>query len=159
MEETIPERCMIDTNVLVYATVDAAPLCDEARTWMASLQRQNVTLCVTPQVCKEYLVVLTGDPVFDRNFTSAEALDVLLTLRTSLNVLRPSPQILDVLFELVRRYDVAGKRIHDANIVAVMNTGEISHLATYNRQDFAQFDEITLLSPPGEEGANREDGN
>jgi predicted nucleic acid-binding protein len=154
--ETYPERCVVDTNVLVYATVDAAPLCDEARTWMANLQRQNVTLCVTPQICREYLVVLTGDPVFNRDFTPAEALDVLAQLRQSLRTLFPSEEAFDELLRLVRQYEVAGKRIHDANIVAAMGTKEIAHLATYNRQDFAQFDEIVLLSPPEEGRAEQE---
>jgi predicted nucleic acid-binding protein len=150
MENEFPERCLVDTNVLVYATVDAAPLCDEARLWMATLQRQNVELCVTPQICREYLVVLTGDPVFDRDFAPAEALDVLTQLRKSLRLLFPSQEALDELFRLIQRYEVAGKRIHDANIVAVMSTKEIAHLATYNREDFASFDEVTLLSPPEE---------
>lgn len=154
--EGYPKRCVVDTNVLVYATVDAAPLCDESRLWMAELQRQNVELCVTPQICREYLVVLTGDPVFDRDFTSAEALDVLAQLRKSLRLLFPSQEALDELFRLVRQYEVAGKRIHDANIVAVMGAKEISHLATYNRQDFAQFEEVTLLSPPEEGRAEKE---
>lgn len=148
--EAYPERCVVDTNVLIYATVDAAPLCDEARTWMANLQRQNVTLCVTPQICREYLVVLTGDPVFERDFTPAEALDVLAQLRQSLRTLFPSEEAFDELLRLIRRYEVAGKRIHDANIVAAMGTKEIAHLATYNRQDFAQFEEVTLLAPPEE---------
>jgi predicted nucleic acid-binding protein len=156
MEEEYPERYVVDTNVLVYATVDAAPLCDESRLWMAALQRQNAELCVTPQICREYLVVLTGDPVFDRDFTSAEALDVLAQLRKSLRLLFSSQEALDELFRLVRQYEVAGKRIHDANIVAVMGTKEISHLATYNRQDFAQFDAITLLSPPEEGQAEQQ---
>ena len=150
MEEKYPEQCVVDTNVLVYATVEAAPLCEEARIWMATLQWQNVELCVTPQICREYLVVLTGDPVFDRDFTPTEALDVLAQVRQSLRLLIPSEEVLGELFRLVRRYEVAGKRIHDANIIAVMNTKGISHLATYNRGDFASFDEITLLSPPEE---------
>lgn len=93
----------------------------------------------------------TGDPVFDRDFAPAEALDVLAELRKSLRVLFPSPEALNEVFRLVQRYEVAGKRIHDANIVAVMATKEVSHLATYNREDFASFDEITLLSPPEED--------
>ncbi len=28
------DRCMVDTNILVYATIDEAPKCDEARRWM-----------------------------------------------------------------------------------------------------------------------------
>ena len=109
MEEKYPEQCVVDTNVLVYATVEAAPLCEEARIWMATLQWQNVELCVTPQICREYLVVLTGDPVFDRDFTPTEALDVLAQVRQSLRLLIPSEEVLGELFRLVRRYEVAGK--------------------------------------------------
>lgn len=151
------DRCMVDTNVLVYATVDAAPLCDEARMWMARLQRRDVQLCVTPQICREYLVVLTGDPVFDREFSSSEALDVLSAVRSSLEVLVPSTGVLKKLFALIRRYDVAGKRIHDANVVALMLTEDLFHLATYNRQDFTQFEKITLLPPP-DRGEGQEEG-
>ena len=52
------DRCMVDTNVLVYATIDEAPRCEEARQWMSRLQKQGVQLCTTPQVYREYLVVL-----------------------------------------------------------------------------------------------------
>lgn len=151
MDDETTNRCMVDTNVLVYATVEAAPLHTEAREWMAHLQRRDVQLCVTPQICREYLVVLTGDPVFDREFTSTEALDVLSEIRPSLDVLVPSG-ILDELLGLVRHYDVAGKRVHDANVVAAMLSAGISRLATYNRKDFTNFESITLLSPPEAEG-------
>ena len=60
-----------------------------------------------------------------------------------------SSRTLDNLFRFIRRYDVVGNRIHDANIVAAMYREGISDLAPYNRQDFKQFDEVTLLSPPG----------
>lgn len=42
------DRCMVDTNVLVYATIDEAPRCEEARQWMRRLQKQGVQLCTTP---------------------------------------------------------------------------------------------------------------
>jgi hypothetical protein len=38
------ERCMVDTNVLVYATIDEAPRCEEARQWMRHLQKQGMQL-------------------------------------------------------------------------------------------------------------------
>ena len=158
MEHGYPEQCVVDTNVLVYATVDAAPLCDEARSWLAMLQRRNIELCVTPQICREYLVVLTGDPVFDRDFSPAEALDVLAEIRQSLRTLIPTEEVFRELVSLVRRYEVAGKRIHDANIVAVMEAKGFSHLSTYNRQDFAEFNEVTLLSPPDLGKAGQEEG-
>lgn len=79
MTEThgVPDRCMVGTNVLVYATIDEAPRCEEAREWMAHLQNEEVQLCTTPQIYREYLVVLTRGVVFERSFTAAEALKTL----------------------------------------------------------------------------------
>ena len=48
-----------------------------------------------------------------------------------------------MLRDLVRRYQVRGKRIHDANIVATMMTHGVSRLATYNVKDF-DFREVIL---------------
>jgi predicted nucleic acid-binding protein len=49
--------------------------------------------------------------------------------------------------DLVRRYQVRGKRIHDANIVATMMTHGLARLATYNQRDF-DFREIVLEPIP-----------
>jgi len=52
---------------------------------------------------------------------------------------------------LVQRYEIRGKQIHDANIVAVMLTHGVHRLSTYNQRDFLQFDEIVLEATPVEE--------
>lgn len=57
---------MVDTNILVYATIDEAPKCDEARRWMQRLQKDGVQLCATPQIYREYLVVLTRGSVVEQ---------------------------------------------------------------------------------------------
>jgi predicted nucleic acid-binding protein len=49
---------------------------------------------------------------------------------------------------LVRQYQIRGKQIHDANIVAVMLTHGIHRLATYNQADFQRFGEIALEAMP-----------
>jgi predicted nucleic acid-binding protein len=48
----------------------------------------------------------------------------------------------------VGQYQIRGKRIHDANIVAVMLTHGVYRLATYNQVDFQQFEEIVLEAAP-----------
>jgi predicted nucleic acid-binding protein len=57
----------------------------------------------------------------------------------------------DLLRTLVSRYQVRGKSIHDANVVAVMLTHGVHRLATYNLADFQRFEEIVLESPPAED--------
>jgi len=128
---TRDEWCFIDTNVLVYSTVSQNPWHTEAREWLVALHDAGLTLCVTPQILREYLVVLTRG-----------------TLLQTLTVLDETGAVASALIELLQRYPLRGKRIHDANIVAAMLTHGITRLATYNLDDFTVFQEITLQSRP-----------
>ena len=49
--------------------------------------------------------------------------------------------------QLVDRYNVSGKNVHDARLVAAMLEHDISHLLTFNGKDFKRFDEITVVDP------------
>lgn len=138
---------MVDTNVLVYATIDEAPRCEEARQWMTHLQEEGVRLCTTPQIYREYLVVLTRGLVFERSFTATEAVTALESIRPSFRELSPTSETLAELLVLIRHYSVRGKQVHDANIVAVMKTYGVDALATYNQDDFQRFEDIVLLPP------------
>jgi predicted nucleic acid-binding protein len=142
------DRCVVDTNLLVYSTVSGNPWHHEARRWLAALQRQGTILCVTTQILREYLVVLTRGDVFETTFTVSEALDELEALLPSLEVLGETGETATRLRDLMRRYQVRGKQIHDANIVAVMSSYGISRLATYNSIDFERFKEVMLASVP-----------
>ena len=113
---------------------------------MRRLQKQGVQLCTTPQVYREYLVVLTRGSIFERAFTVTEALAALEALRPAFRELSPTSGTFTALTHLVRRYEVRGKQVHDANIVAVMATYGMDTLATYNRGDFQRFEEVTLLA-------------
>ncbi len=51
--------------------------------------------------------------------------------------------------QLALTYDVHGKRLHDANIVATMAAHGIRTLVTQNVADFAAFDEIDTMTVTG----------
>jgi predicted nucleic acid-binding protein len=138
------KRCVVDTNFLVYSTVSSNPWHHEARGWLTALKLQEMVLCATTQILREYLVVLTRGDVFKTTFTADEALSELEALLPSLEVLGETEESAARLRDLVRRYQVRGKQIHDANIVAVMLSHGVSRLATYNRTDFERFKEVTL---------------
>jgi predicted nucleic acid-binding protein len=63
------DTCMVDTNVLVYSTVSGNDWHQEARLWLSTLQETGVRLCITPQVLREYLVVLTRGSIFEKSFS------------------------------------------------------------------------------------------
>ena len=134
--------CVVDTNVLVYSTVSGNPWHLQARQWLAALQSKGHRLCVTTQILREYLVVLTRGTVFEKSFSVDQVLAHIQTLLPSLTVLDEPLASADLLRTLVQRYQVRGKNIHDANIVAVMLTHGVRRLATYNQADFQRFDEI-----------------
>jgi len=141
------DRCMVDTNLLVYATIDEAPKCEEVRQWVERLQKSGIQLCATPQIYREYLVVLTRGSVFERRFTTDEALAALDGIRPAFRTLSPTSETFEECTSLMRRHAVRGKQIHDANIVAVMRTYGLKGLATYNQNDFRRFDDVFLLDP------------
>lgn len=141
---TDDKRCVVDTNVLVGSTVLGHSMHQEAREWLTTLQRQGVVLCVTTQILREYLVVLTAGRFFEKTFTVPEAVCEVEALLPSLQVLDEPAESAALLRDLVRRHDVQGKEIHDANIVAVMLCHGVSRLATYNRKHFDLFEEVTL---------------
>ncbi len=141
------EYCLIDTNVLIYSTVSGNPWHQEARNWLSSLSKAGVMLCVTPQVLREYLVVLTRGTIFETQFTTAQVITVVDTLLKSLEVLDETAEVAAKLRELLERYPVRGKRIHDANIVATMLTYGVTRLATYNCDDFSVFRDLLTLEP------------
>ncbi len=52
---------------------------------------------------------------------------------------------------LVQTYSVAGVGAHDARIVAAMKAHAVTHLVTFNADDFKRFNktEIAVLTPAG----------
>ena len=135
----------IDTNVLVAASVTAHPSHGVASAYLARLEADGAPACINGQICREFLVVLTRQPVEGRAFTTDEALAALGTWLSACVVFEENESVLAELLELVRRHDVKGKQVHDANIVATMRANGLARLATFNSADFARFeDEIAV---------------
>lgn len=139
---------MVDTNVLIYSTVKGNPWHEESRAWLTALRNQGTSLCATPQILREYIVVLTRGEIFERQFSVTEVLEAINGLLPWLQILDETKKTSELLRELVQRYQIRGKRVHDANVVAAMLAHEVTHLATYNRTDFDHFQEIMLEGPP-----------
>jgi hypothetical protein len=148
MTTTDVDACVVDTNVLVYSTVLGNPWYDQARQWLAALQNSGSHLCTTTQILREYMVVLTRGSVFEKSFGVDQVLGQIEALLLSLTILDEPVEAAELLRVLVRRYQIQGKSIHDANVIAVMLAHGLRRLATYNPSDFQRFDEIVLEPLP-----------
>lgn len=135
----------LDTNVLVAATVATHPSHPVAVALLDRLEAEGTPLCISPQVCREFLVVLTRQPVDGRAFTIEEAVAALDSWRSAYVVLDEDEDVLAELLELVRSRQVRGKQVHDANVIATMRAHGISRLATLNLSDFERYEDLVSV--------------
>jgi predicted nucleic acid-binding protein len=134
------ESLFLDTSLIVAATVDVHPSYEIAAAYIDAQVAAETLMCISPQVCREFLVVLTRQPVSGRTYTLAEALAALHVWMTGAAMLDETEAVLQELLRLIRRYEVLGKQVHDGNLVATMKAHGVSRLATRNPVHFRRFE-------------------
>lgn len=130
--EAISDPLFLDTSLIVAATVEAHPAHKAASTFVDARGAEGRPTAISPQVCREFLVVLTRQPVSGRVFTLAESIAALEVWLTGCQVLDETVNVLDECLRLVQQFNVHGKQVHDCNIVATMLAHGVRHLATRN---------------------------
>jgi predicted nucleic acid-binding protein len=136
----------VDTNVLVYASVANAPLHAIAQQTLQSLNAADVNLWISRQVLREYLATLSRPQTYTNPLPVLTLVADIEYFQNQFLVAEDSTQVTQNLLTLVQQVAVAGKQIHDANIVATMQAHNISQLLTHNISDFNRFAHlITLL--------------
>jgi predicted nucleic acid-binding protein len=77
-----------------------------------------------------------------------DALADVARFSRSLAVLEDGPEVAARLVELCRTVQLAGRQVHDANIVATMLAHGEDRLLTMNRSDFRRFEpHIKIVEP------------
>jgi predicted nucleic acid-binding protein len=132
----------IDTNVLVYASAPGAPNREKARAALVVHGATGERLCISRQVLREFVAVITRPQSWAQAKTSAEAASAATVLAADFAVVEDSPVVWDELMELCRRYSFGGRQVHDANIVATMLAYGERRLLTFNDPDFQRFNDV-----------------
>lgn len=144
---TSDEAVFLDSNVLIAASVEEHPSHAIASALIERLATAGAITYVSPQVCREFLSVMTRAPVAGIAFSTVEALEVLGGWLVESSLLDESGDVVGELLRLVARYDVKGKQVHDANVVATMIANRVSRLATLNLSDFRRYEDLLTLEP------------
>ena len=129
----------VDTNILVNARIREAPHHEIARAGLESALRGPEPLCISRQVMREYLAVVTRPQAWPVPITRGEALDDIGRLSRAFEVLEDGPRVTDTLVALCWEVDVGGRQVHDANIVATMLAHGERRLLTCNGADFRRY--------------------
>jgi len=141
------ERIFVDTNVLLAATDEDRATHTDAVAFLESGWVGEARLFVSGQIFREYLVVATR-PV-KANGLGMELEAALANLKQFRQVTLVLPEDAETalrLCDLVRRHQIRGKGIHDANVVASMLRHGLQKLKTYNPRDFEPFEAIELIA-------------
>ncbi len=139
---------LLDTNILTRAADSAALQHRVAVEAIVLLRRANHSLSICPQNVIEFWAVATR-PVdanglgWSRGTASRARARMLRVFR----LVHDDHRVFERWIDLVDRYPISGKRVHDARLVAVMLANGIDRLLTFNTEDFATFSEITAVRP------------
>lgn len=139
---------LVDTNFLLRLAQSTSPLQQYARNAYSTLRSQGEILTIVPQNVVEFWAVATRPVNANGLGLSIDLASGELTQMKQLFVLQPdTPEILPIWEQLVIAHQVMGKQVHDTRLVAAMLVHQISHLLTFNTNDFKRFTEITTVDP------------
>ena len=139
---------LVDTNVLLRSIQQANPMHADAKRAAATLTRQDQQLSIVAQNLIEFWAVATRPAVNNGLALSIdETTRHVATFKRVFTLLADNPDIFLDWERLVKQHKVIGRRVHDTRLVAAMNVHSVTHLLTFNTDDFKRYDGITVVDP------------
>ncbi|HEX6903761.1 MAG TPA: PIN domain-containing protein [Thermoanaerobaculia bacterium] len=137
---TDDKAVLVDTNVLLSATVPQRPLHRAALVVLNDWPNQGLVLATSSQVLREYLAVATRPvAVNGLELDVDDALANIAAFRGRMRLLVESEPSWDRFRALIAAYGCRGKQVHDANVVATALTAGVARIVTANAGDFTRF--------------------
>jgi predicted nucleic acid-binding protein len=148
MATTDAEPRFVDTNVLVYANQFGSAHHAAATVLLRQTQVAGAALWISGQVLREYLAAVTRSQGAVAALPMSVALERVRFFAQRFWLIEDGPEIRAQLLTLLTAYPVAGKQVHDANIVATMLANGVTRLLTFNVADFRRFDGLITIEGP-----------
>lgn len=142
------ETYFLDTNVLLEATDASRRYHKEALELFGAAIEAGAHLALSGQIVREYLVVATRPAESNGLGLAAPlALENVSRFVERCVFLEETRSVSESLRRLVAALNIAGKRIHDANVVATLQHRRLRRLITFNGDDFSDFEGLVVLTP------------
>ena len=142
-------KVLLDTNILLRCAETKHSHHKMAIEALSSLRIAGAEFFLVPQLFYEYWVVSTRPVINDgRGITPLAVIDEFVYFQPPrYTILYDSEEVFHEWKSLVLNYEVRGKPAHDARLVAAMNVHKLSHLLTFNGNDFRRYMGITIIDP------------
>ncbi len=139
---------LLDTNILLRMADGNAPQHLLAGEAVSTLLARGNEVYLTAQNLIEFWAVATRPlDVNGLGWTTQRTATEVAQLRNKFSLLEDSPDILTRWLTLVTVHNIKGKKVHDARLVATMQAHGVTHLLTFNTDDFKGYPNITILHP------------
>lgn len=132
----------VDTNVFVYARNPDAPRHHQAKSLLENASHAGEPIRISGQIIREYLATVTRAQPWAEPMHRFTALHDARLMVRDYQVLDENPRVTRNLIEICRHNNVAGRQIHDANIVSTMLTYGETRLLTFDVADFSRFEHL-----------------
>lgn len=140
----------LDTDVLIPWLIRSSTRHEEASAFVAAeISRDGGRIAIAPQVCWEFLQVVTDVRRFEQP-CSMEAASTLVRAVWNARETERLPAGADVVprvLDLLREHRLGRKRILDTALAASIEAGGVRRLATYNVRDYQCFTFLDPVSP------------
>jgi predicted nucleic acid-binding protein len=141
-------RYLLDTNLLIYATLEGDPRHPRA---LETIERGQESFCeafVSVQNLAEMYPNLTGPKTQPPDAPAVARAKIASISRLHyLEVLPVTPEIVSRALEVCERYNVRRQAYFDMQLVATMLVHAIPTLATENTKDFSFVPDIVAVNP------------
>lgn len=140
----------LDTNILTRAAQPGHAMHNDALDALDALRKQGEELCIVPQNLYEFWVVATRPLTANGlGMSTMQAEAELSSIKKLFRFMNDTPAVYTEWERLVLQHAVSGKNAHDARVVAAMVVHGITHLLTFNVDDFKRFLGVVVLTPAG----------
>jgi len=141
-------RWMVDSNILIRLVKRDHPAYATVRRAVVDLKRQGVVLCYTLQNMAEFWNASTRP--LDRNgfgLSVDEVEENAREIERSFLFLPDNETVYREWRRLVTQYRVSGVQVHDARLAASVLGHGLTHILTFNQDDFRRFPGVTATRP------------
>ncbi|MFH1147138.1 MAG: hypothetical protein V1736_05455 [Pseudomonadota bacterium] len=109
----------------------------------------KTSLCIFPQILSEFYAIITDSKRISNPRNQEEAVAEIEKYLKAKHLLKfyPESDVVDIMLDLLRRYDIRKQEIFDTQLVAAMLSNNITRIYTFNRNHFSKFSEIEVLEP------------
>lgn len=139
---------LLDTNILLRAADTSSANHFLANEAIKKIAIDGNECVINSQVLVEFWVVaIRPINVNGLGWNTPKIRDYVNDLFENFRLIPETPDIFTNWLQLVTDYDIKGKRTHDIRLLAVMTSHNITHLLTFNPDDFILVPNITIVQP------------